>query len=111
MTPPTQVQDDLPPPACIATNVGKDRPQHFMLSTKYGVELMECGAGTVLKLYTADQFRTALASSRAKDEALLRQAMDAIDGIHPWANYDSQRNRATAVRELLRARLQGDKPC
>lgn len=31
---------ELPPPACIVTNVGNDRPQSFMLATGYGVALL-----------------------------------------------------------------------
>lgn len=45
----------MPKPACIVTNVGQDRPQHFMLSTDRGVALMEKGVGHFLALFDEEQ--------------------------------------------------------
>lgn len=86
-----------------------------MLSTKYGVELFERGAGSTLNLYTADQFRTALAASRAKDEALMREAVEALTVLHNHTKNNMVicgiNSQAKVAVRALRARLEGDKPC
>ena len=74
MTTPTHIADaDLPRPSCIVTNVGRDRPQSFLLSTALGVALMEQPVGTMLYLYTADQLRQAIKDWKAKQEVVAWQ--------------------------------------
>jgi len=71
----------LPLPSCIVTNVGNDRPQHFMLTTGLGVALMERGAGSTLCLYTAEQ----LIAHAAHETAALREINKAL--VHKSNGY------------------------
>ncbi len=64
--PDTNTHPELPPPACIVTNVGNDKPQSFMLALVHGVALANQPAGSTLSLYTAEQVRAAILADRSR---------------------------------------------
>lgn len=64
--PDTNTHPELPPPACIVTNVGNDKPQSFMLALVHGVALANQPAGSTLSLFTAEQVRAAILADRSR---------------------------------------------